>query len=131
MPHIDFDAARREKLDAREPIEFTIGGEHFTARPGIPFAVIRDHVRDDRQLTEIDAYHLAVDFVRYCLSDADHARFDAALTNPDEPVETAAVYGLVAFLVGAYTRPAERDPASVEELAPRRVRRAAKKKATS
>ena len=79
MPSHDFDAARRERIAGFDPVEFTIGGEHFVARPAIPFAVIAEHLADERMLTTREAYEVAVAFVRGCLEEVDRERFDPTL----------------------------------------------------
>lgn len=102
MPSFDFDAARRERLAGFDPIEFTIGGEHFVARPAIPFAVIAEHLSDTRKLTDRQAYDLAVGFVRSCLEEDDHDRFDQALHSTENPVDKDEPTAVLVYLVGCY-----------------------------
>lgn len=102
MPSFDFDAARRERLAGHDPIEFTLGGEHFVARPAIPFSVIAGHLKDERKLSTFQAYEVAVDFIRGCLEEADHARLDAALSNPEHPVDQKDPMAVIAYLLGCY-----------------------------
>lgn len=102
MPSVDFDAARRARLADFDPVEFTLGGEHFVARPAIPFSTIAAHLEDTTRYTDLQAYRLAVGYIRDCLHDDDHDRLDRALANRDEPVDKQEPLAVLAYLLGCY-----------------------------
>lgn len=107
MPTLDFDAARRERLRARDPISFTLGGETFTPLPCVPFAAAWDLIDapdpTGEQEAPLIAYRGLAAFIAECLPPADTERWWALFASRDEPIDGVALREVATFLTAAYT----------------------------
>lgn len=108
MPTWDFDAARRERLRARDPISFTLGGEQFTCLPVIPLGVawaLAD-APDQAELlqqTTPQVLHGLAGLVADMLILGDVDRWWALFQSKEEVIDEDAIYELVQTLTAAYT----------------------------
>lgn len=102
MASIDFDAARRERIASRNPVEFTLGGVTFRCRPAIAFENLLLAYEDETRRSDSELYRMMCDFVARCLPDDQVERWRAVLVDDDEPVEEDDVKAVVKFLVGRY-----------------------------
>ena len=102
MPTLDFDAARRER-GRGEPLRFKLGGKTFTCVPMAPFAWVGDAVTKDQDVTVLQRFEQACQFVRDVLAtDADRKRFDGVLRSFDDPITEQDVLDVVNGLVAVY-----------------------------
>lgn len=115
MPTFDFDAARRERLAAYDPVAFKLGGVTFKCKPAIPTEALFLALESEGRHKAGEVFRHACRFVAECLLDPakDGPRWEKALTNRTEPVEEADVYGVVRKLVEVYAgRPTSPSSAS-------------------
>jgi hypothetical protein len=100
----DFDAARRERIRRRTPIEFTLGGETFSVLPVIPVGIGFDLVdAPDFAVDGVGASRAFANFIEQCLPDADVDRFRKVLRSKAEPVDPDALLELMEWLTAEYT----------------------------
>lgn len=100
MPNLDFDAARRERQAARDPIQFKLGGKTFTCKPAIPFERLLDAM--DTEGTVGDLFRHLVDFVASCLPPDQQDPWRKVVANPKVPVEETDVHAVAAYLTAVY-----------------------------
>lgn len=114
MSTFDFDAARRERLAAYDPITFTLGGKSFKCKAAIPFESLILAMDLERELPRDALFRHTCGFVAECLADdANRKRWAGVLVNESEPVEPDDVYAVTRWLVGLYAaRPTSPSPGS-------------------
>lgn len=112
----DFDAARRERAAARQPLGFTLGGESFELVSTIPAGVVLDLVTGRGNMAAIYRQ-----FLRGALRDDDGTderassleRWELACYRRDDPIDEDTVVEVVEWIAEAYTgRPTERSTGS-------------------
>lgn len=114
MPSSDFDAARRERLAAYDPITFRLGGKSFKCKAAIPFESLILAMDLERELPRDELFRHTCGFVAECLADeTSRKRWAEVLVNVAEPVESDDVYAVTRWLVGVYAaRPTSPSPGS-------------------
>lgn len=107
MPAFDFDAARRERLRARDPITITLGGETFTCLPIVPFGaswgLIDAPALPDPTEGLSFVYKALAAFVADCLIPEDVDRWWALFTSKTEIIDGVALREVTDALTAAYT----------------------------
>lgn len=113
MPYQDFDAARRERLRAFEPIRFQLGGHTFTC-VGHPSLADSFDLLDAPEPTVEGAPIAAgvralANFIEKSLvSDRDRRRFRKLLGRRDDPIDATTVVELGEWLAVQYAGPTVR-----------------------
>jgi 4-amino-4-deoxy-L-arabinose transferase-like glycosyltransferase len=87
MPPKDFDAARKERLRQRDPMQFVLQGDVYTCVPVVPVGVgfdLADEPEPDPENPQlVRGFAMFIDNI---LIEEDRERFQAALRRRDDPV---------------------------------------------
>lgn len=109
----DFDAARRERLRERDPLQFVLQGDTYTCVPVVPVGDALD-LADAPDVDAGAAFMVAIcAFVDKILVDDDRPKFAAAIRRRDDPVDPMTLLEIVEWLSEEYVaRPTSPSDAS-------------------
>lgn len=97
--HRDFDAEVAERARERDPIEFTLGGVHFTCRPTCPFGAALDLAAAPEIIVDLaGAVAGIVAFLSQVVVEDQADLVDGAVRK----VNADVAYGVVRWLSEAY-----------------------------
>ena len=100
----DFDLARRERAAKRTPVQFQLGGEHFTLLPTVPLGAAFDlHDAPEPDPTDADSVRPLVAFIEQALVDEDQPKWQALMRRRTDAIDPEAILETALFLVEAYT----------------------------
>lgn len=102
MPAKDFDAARRERLREREPLQFTLQDVTYTCLSVIPVGDALD-LADAPDADAGAAFVAAIcGFIDKILIDEDRPKFAEAIRRRDDPVDPLTLLEIVEWLSEEY-----------------------------
>lgn len=114
MPPKDFDAARKERLRQRDPMQFVLQGDVYTCLAIVPVGVAFDlaDAPERDEMTEAQAgaefSRSLASFIDNILIEADRPRFQSALRRRDDPIDPDTLLEIVDWLGQEYSaRPTE------------------------
>lgn len=103
MGDLDFDAARRERLQQRQPVTFTLGGQTFTCLPVVPFAkcwAIADapDLAEAAQKPQMELMRILAGMIADMLIEEDEARWWDLFASKTEVIDQATLYDVASTL---------------------------------
>lgn len=102
--HVDYDAARKERLRLRDPVEFTLGGVRFRCRKAISSEELFAAMDREAELgSQRERFEFHSGFIADCLdSDAARKRWKQVLSNRADPITEDDITAIIRDLVGVY-----------------------------